>query len=473
MPQLTRILLESVRPRYHFKRNWFRYGQKQELPPPEIPRAYVEQGIPLINAAAEQKQHEKFVEDYCEWEPDHPIFIGPPGNTPRNPRWKDQSVRLYDGSNQLLEGIEQMQIITKTVVTRGVPSVWKQLEPLVRPYHLPDEDERMRRYVMQSVRWDPSIDRLPTRALVYTPFRPIYYGITLERSSRLLANNMLRLTEMSFGGKHDLRRRQVIRNALSQVTWARGEDRIAFDCNNDLLISSEKPLHPFATTEEVGKTSNIALPSIFPLKFNISLDEVNVYDWENRHPFTDDCPFGVPHTIFVLHNDTTLVEVDAWTHSQMHAKALGHCYATLAAYAKRLYGENVKELPQPLSVQCVYAFRGRRYFFYAFQLNTLAIDHLDGIKNQLWIDASERVEQKDDEVIREEMPYAMFRLADQMQGLMGYQIYKEKKQEPRYPIRLLDVYHPEVVNKFFVLYANQLHLTDQIASSSESLNATA
>lgn len=75
-----------------------------------------------------------------------------------------------------------MQIITKSVVIKGMPLAWKQLETLIQSHHLPDEDERVRRYVMQSVRWDPSDDKLPKRKLVYGHKYPTYRGISVARA---------------------------------------------------------------------------------------------------------------------------------------------------------------------------------------------------------------------------------------------------------------------------------------------------
>lgn len=56
-----------------------------------------------------------------------------------------------------------------------------------------------------------------------------------------------------------------------------------FDCNCRYMVSSEKELAPFATKDEVEQTKDYALPSIYPIKFNIALDETNVYDWDYRY----------------------------------------------------------------------------------------------------------------------------------------------------------------------------------------------
>lgn len=104
MPQLTGVLYK-IKPTWHWKQKWRNLGETRKLSLPEIPKPFRKEGITIINAADEQKKHDAFVEEYCEWEEDHPQFIGPPGHTPRNPRWKDEPARIFDKSSKLLEGL--------------------------------------------------------------------------------------------------------------------------------------------------------------------------------------------------------------------------------------------------------------------------------------------------------------------------------------------------------------------------------
>lgn len=78
--------------------------------------------------------------------------------------------------------MEQAQLLTKTVVISDAPPQWGLQEQLVDALRFPDEDERVRRYVMQSVRWHPSEDKLPRRSLYYGYVAPWYYGISLARA---------------------------------------------------------------------------------------------------------------------------------------------------------------------------------------------------------------------------------------------------------------------------------------------------
>lgn len=123
----------------------------------------------------------------------------------------------------------------------------------------------------------------------------------------------------------------------------------------------------------------------------------------------------------------------------------------------------MKELPQPLSVQCILADRGKHFTFYAYQLNTLDVASPDGIKNLVWVDTDHQTvktgPEDDPDIVITEKPYRLFQLADQMEGLMGYQMYKEKNSRPRYKMRLLDSYNPAVMKKFLTLYATQLNMT--------------
>ena len=58
-------------------------------------------------------------------------------------------------------------------------------------------------------------------------------------------------------------------------------------------------------------------------------------------------------------------------------------FATAVCYAKQKYGEITRELPEPISVQCVQS-NGHWFYFSVFQLNTLDISDEEGTRNVWW-----------------------------------------------------------------------------------------
>lgn len=69
--------------------------------------------------------------------------------------------------------------------------------------------------------------------------------------------------------------------------------------------------------------------------------------------------------------------------SQILARSLAHCFTAAASYAKQRFGDDVKDLPKPVTVQCVQC-DGQQFHFSVYQLNTLNLDGTDGLKNFWW-----------------------------------------------------------------------------------------
>jgi hypothetical protein len=84
------------------------------------------------------------------------------------------------------KGLEQAQLLTKTVVNKGIPPIWDYAEKQIQALRFADEDERARRYVMQSVRWDPSTIFLPQRKFHYGHRYPVYHGISLQKAKSVI-----------------------------------------------------------------------------------------------------------------------------------------------------------------------------------------------------------------------------------------------------------------------------------------------
>lgn len=91
------------------------------------------------------------------------------------------------------------------------------------------------------------------------------------------------------------------------------------------------------------------------------------------------------HTIFVYHDPTRVKHKSELEHgeTQIFARALMKAFTAAASSARQKYGLNVKELPEPITIQCIYS-DGEQFYFSIYQLNTLNIDDKSGIKNYFW-----------------------------------------------------------------------------------------
>ena len=58
-------------------------------------------------------------------------------------------------------------------------------------------------------------------------------------------------------------------------------------------------------------------------------------------------------------------------------------FTVTAAFARQKYGKDIKELPEPITVQMIES-DGKSFYFSVYQLNTLEIDTETGIKNYWW-----------------------------------------------------------------------------------------
>lgn len=95
-------------------------------------------------------------------------------------------------------------------------------------------------------------------------------------------------------------------------------------------------------------------------------------------------------------------------------------FTAAAANARQKYGPDVKHLPEPIIVQCIES-NGKNFHFSVFQLNTLDINKIEGIRNFWWSSPT-------------------------------LQLYEKACYEVGKPI--LTGYNPEVVKKLIAFYKN-------------------
>lgn len=71
------------------------------------------------------------------------------------------------------------------------------------------------------------------------------------------------------------------------------------------------------------------------------------------------------------------------TDDQLHSRSIMKSFTATASCARQKFGMDVKDLPEPITIQCIQT-DGQKFHFSIFQLNTLNLDGVDGTKNFWW-----------------------------------------------------------------------------------------
>lgn len=109
------------------------------------------------------------------------IFPKPLALDATHPEWNDRKSYLFDDSNVLLEGLEQAQVLVKTLIVDRLPH---NVEQLLAKSNVPDSsDISVRNAILTSNLFDAEQKKLAIRK---DPNRPAYvlprdYGITDAR----------------------------------------------------------------------------------------------------------------------------------------------------------------------------------------------------------------------------------------------------------------------------------------------------
>lgn len=293
-----------------------------------------------------------------------------------HPSWRDDPCFVYGDHSVLVRGLEQAKVFANTVEPEplGLPQYIKQL---YEAYRLPDQDAHVRRIVEASLLYDAVQEKLPVRK---DPGRPAWkfprdYGIPDKRRNNLIVSRLLQLCESSVGNMSSSK--VIAKDVFFKVPLQRNGD-VSLNVTADLLLLSDTALAPFA--DDVRGE----LPDLYPLDYKISLDEFNIYSKDEFiSPLTG--KFNNVHTAFVHFNKTEVNNLHETpvTKSQILGRSLMKAYAFAVANAKSMYGEDVRELPEPITLQCIHT-DSRWFHFSVFQLNSLAGPEEDGKKNAFW-----------------------------------------------------------------------------------------
>ncbi|GFT85450.1 39S ribosomal protein L37, mitochondrial [Nephila pilipes] len=356
-------ILYKVNYHRHFQRIWKRQS-KLQTPELKIPEELQEMGVFIKDAKEILLETKRFP-------PAKKSFVP----LPIPPSVFDQGTYYFvmHGKIKVSESENQTLALTKTISYQGLPS---HLQSLIGVESLPNQDKLVQTSLLQAQVWDGDQFKLPKKVDIKNPgynFKRAY-GTRHKKKVSGLLEKLIFLCDGAIGKYPACLYRDKVMNAFCDLNIERNGASITFQMPCDVLVTSDKPLKKFALPSEVAETEKQDVPNIFPIKPTLDLDK-----FEEKPPCSSITRFNNRHihTLFMAQKSFGF-----WFPKQTLARAIAACFSFAAKEAQMKYGVDIKVLPEPISVQCVY-MDIKSFNFLAYQLNTLELDHNDGIKNQV------------------------------------------------------------------------------------------
>ncbi|KAK3601148.1 hypothetical protein CHS0354_019142 [Potamilus streckersoni] len=321
---------------------------------------------------------------FPKWQPpvDDIRFQAPP-KLEDHRLYKQEEVYKMTSQTRFIEGLKQACILTKSQHFKGLPP---GISSLVGKIEFPDQDLLVQRAIMHSKFWNPTKDKLQRRfdtANLRWHF-PREYGIPRYKGGRILLNNLLHLCQSVSGQvPSTLMERHLIPNPHLYTHYFYKGKMVVMDSLQDYMTASKTELPPFGDKALIEDSVNYEVPDMFPLLPTIDFEKSHLYEVKNSYGWVNKSSTHCPQTIFK-------VESSYWPFEPRVSRDAMLCLGYAMVHAKHKYGNDVKILPEPVSIQCIDVNVDSICFIF-FQLNTLDLDNLDGVKNFLWYDADTKL----------------------------------------------------------------------------------
>ncbi|XP_017468662.1 PREDICTED: 39S ribosomal protein L37, mitochondrial [Rhagoletis zephyria] len=305
------------------------------------------------------------------------------GGTPKSPQesgtmpdWQLKPCHVFSNKNVMLEGIEQAQLLTKSIKISGLP---QSIQDTIKDVTLTGTLERsVKEAILSSHLFCAHQEKLSKEGIQLRPEYnlPREYGSPKERKISILVNKLLSECD-KYGGRIVSSQRRLIDQVYFRVTVPKNDDLLQFSVNAQKVITSQRPI------EAVKEKHDSQLPDMHPINCTISMPKQHIYHLETVYPFQNNITTFHPHTIFAYFDKEkvrNVHDIDVNT-SQFQSRTMLKAFCVAAARAKQLYGDSALDsIPRPIVVQSIHT-DGRTFHFGVFQLNTLSINNLEGVKN--------------------------------------------------------------------------------------------
>lgn len=280
----------------------------------------------------------------------------------------------------LTEGVDQACLLTNTQRFDGLP---EQVKGLLGKYSINNQDGQVQDAIMLSQVWNNTKEKLPKHVdLENLRWRfPRQYGIPDSKSGHILMDSFLRLSQSMSGEFPDLttERRVCCKPSLETTYDFRGET-IKIECDNELMITGNRPLTQFGDDKMIRDSENHQLLDMFPVLPTVDFNKVYTMDLPNRGAFREalEIPYSHPQMMFRVNPG-----------KKKAASHLGYnimtTYGVAIAEASSRYGTYSGQLETPVTIISITnTFNSINYV--VFQLNTMDVSKDQGVKNFVWCD---------------------------------------------------------------------------------------
>ncbi|XP_022121277.2 39S ribosomal protein L37, mitochondrial [Pieris rapae] len=295
-----------------------------------------------------------------------------------HPNFKERPCYTLTNTNVLLEGISQAQVLTKTVIAEDkLPPRIEELAQLPAPKAV---HEGVKKAILSANVFDCEQKKLPK---IKDSERPAYnftriLGITDRRRNQILTNKLMHLVEKS-SDVDVTQSKYVLNDSECHTVFDKENELIQFKDVSNILVTSNKPLKHEIDDSNIPF---IEIPDLYPIKHTVTLPKEHFYDAVSKYPIALNMSLKHPHTTWLHYNATEVKNLyeEPVTPIQVLGRSLTHTFTIASSFAKQLYGEDIKDLPEPVYVNCIQT-DGQRYHFGVLELNTLNVDGTDGTKN--------------------------------------------------------------------------------------------
>lgn len=357
---------------FMFKKHWIVQGKRvpidtgveEQLKAKGI---QVEDALEFVKEKPEARERLNIVGPY---EPQIPL-------DKNHPDYKEQPCYTLKSTNVLLEGISQAQVLTKTIIAENkLPPKIEELAQVPAPSAI---HENIKKAILSANVFDCEQKKLPK---IKDAERPAYnfpriLGITDRRRNQILTNRLLQLVEKTSDSEVSLSK-YVLNDVESQTVFEKEDDLIQFQEVSHILVTSNKPVK-HDLEQDITYTE---IPDLYPVKHTVTLPPEHFYDETSKYPIRSSVKVRHPHTTWLHYNKTEVNNIyeTPVTQQQILGRSLTHAFTVASAYAKQLHGEDVKDLPEPIYINCIQT-DGQKYHFGVLELNTLNVDGTEGAKN--------------------------------------------------------------------------------------------
>lgn len=361
---------------YHFKKLWENRKTLRNIVDFGIPKPLQEKGVQVYDAlevAAEKEEHVPFKppEPYC--------IPASDARDRRNPNWHDREAYLVHSKTRLLEGDRHICLLTKTLRCEGLPRA-------LRGPDSSEHDKAAKEALKRAYLGDCYQKKLPRHLDIARPHWrfPRDYDVPVSRRVSLLLSNYQELCEKVTSHEPGVMGRTLVRDLSSRVCVQKEDGNlVVMSSYVHSMLASKRPLPTASSLEEVSASASVPLPDLFPAKYTLDLDKSNIYPMDDIYPLAQCKQEMHVHTLHVTHPYDYY-----WFPQQKLARAILACFTFAAAQARHIYGTDTMTLPEPVTVQATYSDINSMGFL-AYQLNTLDLVHVEGLKNQVWVEEAQ------------------------------------------------------------------------------------